>query len=101
GESVGAMAPDVAGDLPSAGGVSDVDRVLQVELFDECCEVVRVGVEVVAVPRLARAAMAPAIVRDAAIAARRQEEHLVFERVPRERPTVAEDHGLPDSPQSL
>ena len=40
------------------------------------------------------AAVAAAIMGDAAIAMRRQKEHLVFERIRRKRPAVAEDDGL-------
>ena len=75
-----------------------MDRVLQVERFDELREVVGVGVHVVAVPRLARPAMAAAVMGDAAIAARRQKEHLVLEGVRAERPAVAEDDRLSAAP---
>ena len=42
--------------------------------------------------------MAAAVVGDAAVAVRGQEEHLVFEGVRAQRPAVAEDHGLPGAP---
>ena len=60
-----AVAADVARDLAAAGRVADVDGVLQVERLDERGEVVGVRVHVVAVPRLARAAVAAAVVGDA------------------------------------
>jgi hypothetical protein len=101
GDALGAVAADVARHLAAAGGVADVDRVLQVELADELGEVVGVGVEVVAVPGLARAAVAAAIVRDAAVAARGEEEHLVLEGVGAERPAVTEDDGLVPCPSRL
>jgi len=47
------VSADVAGDFAAAGGVADMDRVLQVERLDERGEVVGVGVHVVARPRLA------------------------------------------------
>ena len=94
----GAVAADVARDLAAARRVADVDRVLQVERFDERREVVGVGVHVVAVPGLARAAVAAAVVRDAAVAVRRQEDHLVFPGVGAQRPAVAEDDRLPAAP---
>ena len=65
-----AVAADVAGDLAAAGGVADVDGVLQVELFDELGEIVGIGVQVVAVPGLAGAAVTAAVVGDATVAAR-------------------------------
>ena len=43
------VAADVAGDLAAAGGMTDQDRVVQVEGFDEGGKVVGVGVQVVAV----------------------------------------------------
>src|SRR5262245_64042830 len=42
--------------------------------------------------------MAPAIMRDAAITARSEKEHLVLERICGERPAVAEDYRLPPTP---
>ena len=96
--ALGAVAADIAGDLAAAGRVADVDGVLEVELLDQFREIVGVGVHVVAVPRLARAAMAAAIMGDAAIAARREEEHLVLEGVGAERPAMAEDDRLSRAP---
>src|SRR5439155_228597 len=93
-----AVAADVVRDLAAAGRVADVDRVLQVEGLDERREVVGVRVHVVTAPRLARAAVAATVVRDAAVTARREEDHLVLPCVGRERPAVAEDDGLPRSP---
>ena len=92
------MAPDVARYLASAGRMADMHGIPQVEVGDELGEVVRIGVEVVAVPRLARAAVPAPVMRDAAIAAVGQIEHLVLEGVRREGPAVAEDDGLPLAP---
>ena len=93
-----AVAADVARHLAAAGRVADVDGVLQIERFDQRREIVGVGVHVVAVPGLARAAVAAAVVGDAAVAVRRQEEHLVLPGVGAQRPAVAEDDGLPGAP---
>ena len=92
------MAADVAGDFAAAGRVADMDRVLQVERFDELRQVVGVGVHVVAVPGLARSAMAAAVMGDAAVAAGGQKEHLVFPGIRAERPAMAEDYGLSAAP---
>ena len=70
------MAPDVTGDFPAAGGVADVDCVLQVELFGERCEVVGVGIHVVAVPRLGGTAVAAPVMRDDSIAMLAEKQHL-------------------------
>jgi hypothetical protein len=67
------VAADVAGDFAPARGVADVDRVLQVERFDERREVVGVGVHLVAIPGLARTAVAAAAMGDAAVSAGAQE----------------------------
>src|SRR5262245_44594376 len=42
--------------------------------------------------------MAPSIMRDTAISARSEKEHLVLERIRGERPAVAEDYRLPRTP---
>ncbi len=98
GHTFRAVAADIAGDFAAARGVADMDRVLQVERFDERREVVGVGVHVVAVPGLARAPMAAAVMGDAAISAGSQKEHLVFKGIRAERPAMAEDHGLSAAP---
>src|SRR5581483_7168099 len=98
GHAPGAVAADVAGDLAAAGGMADVDRVRQVELLHELRQVIGVGIKVVAVPWLARAAVTAAIVGDAAVGARGQIEHMVLEGVAAEGPTVAEDDGLTLAP---
>src|SRR5438094_213082 len=61
-------------------------------------EVVGVGVQIVAVPGLARAAVAAAVMGDAAVAAGSQKEHLVFPGVRAQRPAMTEDHGLSAAP---
>ena len=81
GDALRSVAADVARHLAAAGRMSDVDGILEVELGDELGEIVGVGVHVVAGPGLAGAAMPAAVVRDAAVAARGEEEHLVFEGV--------------------
>ena len=93
-----AVPADVAGDLAATGGMADMDRVLQVERLDQLRQVVGIGVQVVAAPGLARPAVAAAVMGDAAVAALRQEEHLVLEGVGAQRPAVAEDDRLPGTP---
>ena len=92
------MTADVARHFAAAGRMADVDRVLQIECFDQRRQIVGVGVHIVAVPGLAGAAMAAAVMRDAAVSAMRQKHHLVFPCIGAERPAVAEDHGLPVAP---
>src|SRR5260221_5277885 len=78
--------------------MSDVNGILQVERLHEGRQVGGVGRHVVAVPGLAGTAVAAPVVRDATVAARGEEEHLVFEGVRAERPAVAEDDGLALAP---
>ena len=92
------MAADIAGHLAAAGRMADMDRILEIELLDELGEIVGIGVEIIALPGLARAAVAATVMRDAAVAARGKEEHLVFQRVRGKRPAMAEDHRLPFAP---
>jgi len=58
------VAAKVAGDLAAPGGVPDQDHLAQVELLDELGQVVGVGVQVMADPGLAGAAVAAAVVGD-------------------------------------
>jgi hypothetical protein len=62
------VTPNITRDLAAARRVADVDRVLQVERFDELREVVGVRAHVVAIPGLARPAMPATIMCDTAIA---------------------------------
>ena len=73
------MAREVTHDLAAAGGVADVNGVLQIEMRCYRREIVGVVVEVVTVGDLAGAAVAAAVVSDDAIAVIEEEQHL---RVP-------------------
>jgi hypothetical protein len=75
--------------------VSDENGIVQIEVVHEPRQVVGIRVHVVAVPRLARTAVAAAVVRDAPIPARSEKVHLIFERVGRQGPSMAKDHGPP------
>src|SRR6202011_808066 len=92
------MAADVSRNLAAAGGMADMDGILQIESLDQRREIVSVGVHIVPVPGLTRAAVTATIVGDASISARRQKEHLVLERVGRERPAMAEHYRLSTTP---
>lgn len=56
------MAADGAGDSPPPVEWADQDDLVQIKLLDKLDEVVGVGVQVIAVPGLAGAAMAAAVV---------------------------------------
>src|SRR5215471_18830803 len=92
------MAADITGDFATACGVTDMDRVLQIERFDQLRQIVSVSVHIVSVPWLAGSAVAAAVMGDAAVAAGGQIEHLVLKGVRAQRPPVAENHGLSAAP---
>src|SRR5262249_40507843 len=89
------MAADVARNDSAAGGMPDENYVLQVERFDERCQVFGERVHAVcAAPGLGRAAEATPVIGDAAVSAVAEEEPLIVPGIGAERPTVAEDHRL-------
>src|SRR3546814_16495087 len=65
---LGAVAADVAGHLAAAGRMADEDRVFEVQMLDQRRQVVGVGIHLVAVPGLAGAAVAAAIMAKGALA---------------------------------
>jgi hypothetical protein len=73
GDTLGAVAADVASDFATAGGVAHVDGILQIEFFGECGEIIRVRVHFIAAPRLARAAMAATVMSDRPVTVVRDE----------------------------
>ena len=98
GDPRGAVAADVPGHLAAAGREADEGDVPEVEVLDQLGQVVGVGVHLVAVPGLARAAVPAAIVGDDAEAVRREEQHLRVPAVGVQRPAVAEDDGWTVAP---
>ena len=93
-----AVAADIAGYFAAACGEADQDGVFQVERFDELREVVGIGVHVVAIPGLARPAVAATVMGDAAIAVGGQKQHLSLPAIRTEGPAVAEHHRLSCAP---
>ena len=92
------MTADVARNFTAARRKADQNRIVQIERLDQRGQVVRVGIHIVSVPRLAGSAMTAAVVGNAAITVRRHEEHLPFPAVGIERPPVTEDNWLSSSP---
>src|SRR6185369_17786453 len=78
--------------------MAHVNRVLQIQMLHQGRQIIGIGIQIVAVPRLTRSPVAAPVMRDTTIPARRQEEHLILESVGAERPAVAEYDGLPASP---
>ena len=65
--------------IAAAGGVTDVNGALEIEMRGQCREVVGVVIHVVAVAGLGRASVAAAVMGDDAVAVALEEQHL---RVP-------------------
>src|ERR1700692_1011336 len=78
--------------------MSDHDGVLKVESVEQLREIVRVSIHIVAIPGLSRTAMTSAVMRDYAITALAEKQHLSVPIVGRERPAVAENDGLSFAP---
>ena len=72
-----AVAGQVADHLTAAGGVPDVDGVVQIEVLDQRGEVVGVVVQVVPAGGLGGAAVAAPVVGDDPVALGQEEQHLV------------------------
>jgi hypothetical protein len=88
----------VAHHFAATGGVTDVDRILQVEMGRQRRQVVGVVVHIVAVTGLGGTPVAAPVVSDDPIAVLQKEKHLRVPVVGRHRPAVAEHDGLTGTP---
>jgi hypothetical protein len=71
---------------------------LDVERLEQRGEIVRIGIHVVAGPRLIRSTMAAAIMGDNAVAVVPQEQHLGVPGISGERPAMGEGHDRAGAP---
>src|SRR5579863_5051182 len=85
-------------DLATAGGMADMDRLLQIEMRRHGRQIVGIMIHVMAVADLAGAAMAAAVMRDDAIAVIEEEQHLRIPIIRRQRPAMAEHDRLTLAP---
>src|SRR5215468_827292 len=92
------MTTDVTRDFTTTGRVTNMNRVLQIESRCQLGEIVGVCIEIISIPWLTGSSVATSIMRNAPVASLGQKEHLVFECIRTQRPTVAEDNGLPLTP---
>jgi hypothetical protein len=92
------VAGEVAHDLAAAGGVPDVDGVVEIEVRGQRGQVVGIMIHVVAVAGLGGASVPAAVMGDDSVAVVEEEHHLVVPVVGRERPAVAEDDRLARAP---
>src|SRR6202034_1730165 len=85
-------------DLATAGRVTNVDGVLQVQGVGDRGSVLRIGVHVMAQRGLGRATVTSAIVRDYAVSVLEEKQHLGVPIIGRQRPSVMKHDGLPRAP---
>ena len=93
-----AMSSQIMRHLAAAGGMADVNGVLQIEMRSQSRKVIGIVVHIVAVARLGRAAVAAPIMGDHAIAVGEEKQHLRIPVVGRQRPAVTEHDGLTFAP---
>src|ERR1700722_11479141 len=85
-------------DLAAAGGMTDMDGILQIEIRRQGCQVICIMIHVVAIARLTGSAVAASVMCDDAITVAQEEKHLRVPVVGRKWPTVAENDGLAFAP---
>ena len=90
--------PKIVRDFAAAGGMADVNGVLEIEMRCQRRKVVGIMIHVVAVARLGGPSVAAPVMGDDAIAVIEEEQHLRVPVIGRQRPAVAEDDGLTLAP---
>ena len=93
-----AVPSEIMRHLAAAGGMADVNGVLQIEMRRQSRQVVGIVIHVMAVARLGGSAVAAAVMGDDAIAVIEEEQHLRVPVIGRQRPTMAEHDGLTFAP---
>jgi hypothetical protein len=84
--------------LAAAGGMANVNGVLQIEMRREGRQVIGIVIHVMAVAYLRGSPMTAPVVGNDAIAVLEEEQHLSVPIIGRQRPAVAEHDGLPFAP---
>src|SRR5262249_38635078 len=79
-------------------GMADMNCVFQVQMAGHCSEVIGIMIHVMAFADLSGSAMASAIMRNDAIPALEEEQHLSIPIVGRKRPAMAEHDWLALAP---
>src|SRR5947208_2233903 len=82
----------------AAGGMTNVHGVLEIKMRSQSRKVIGIVIHVMAVARLGGPAVASSVMGDDAIAVFEEKEHLDVPVIGRQRPTMAEDDGLPAAP---
>src|ERR1700685_156140 len=96
--ALGSVPANVTRNFAPSSRVPNESDVLQIELFDERGQVIRVSIHLVAIPRLAGAAVASAVVGNGAIAFLGEKQHLRVPRVRIQWPSMREHRGWSSSP---
>src|SRR5450755_2581993 len=92
------MPPYITRHLAAAGGMTDMDGILQIEMRRQGCQVICIMIHVVAIAGLAGSPVASSVMCDDAITVTQEEKHLRVPVVGRKWPTVAENEGLTFAP---
>src|SRR6266849_7193017 len=93
-----AVPSQVVHHLAAAGGMADVNGVLQIEMRRQSRKVVGIVIHVMAAARLGGSAVAAAVMGYDSIAMIEEEQHLRVPVIGRQRPTMAEHDGLTFAP---
>src|SRR4029077_12949361 len=93
-----AVAREIVNHLASACRMTDMDRILEVEMLDHGRKVVRVMIHIMPVANLRRPAVASPVMRYDAIALAQEEQHLRVPVIGRKRPAMAEHNRLTRTP---
>src|SRR5438105_12320444 len=93
-----AMPCQIVDHLAATGGMTDMHRILQVEMTGHRREIIGIVVHVVPVAGLRGPAVTAPVMRDDTVAASHEEHHLRVPVICREWPAMAENDGLPLAP---
>ena len=93
-----AMLPQIMRYLTAAGGMADVNGVLQIEMRGQGRKIGGIVVHVMALAYLRGTSVTAPVMGDDAIAAIEEEQHLRVPVIRRQRPAMAKDDRLPVSP---
>src|ERR1700727_2212996 len=92
------MATDVAGHFPASRGMAHQSGISEIEFFDQCGEVVGIGIHVVAAGRLARPPVAAPVMGNSSISILRKKLQLAVPRVGAQGPTVRKGYDRAHAP---
>src|SRR4029077_6543520 len=93
-----AVPSQIVGDLAAAGGMANVNCVLQVEMRCQRCQIIGIVIHVVTVAHLCGSSMTPAVMSYDAIAVLGEKQEMRVPVAGRERPAMAEHDGLTFAP---